>query len=439
MPALTCEPSIAVGIGVLAFGGIILPAGLWLHRSRQIWPIVQIMILILPFAAGEPASGLRLVCCGLAIIWSAKSWELCFSRVRDREIWTSYAKFWMAWLIPWSVRWPRSPEDRASIRRGARRRAMHGVLLVFLASATVALNRMIAVRELPWVTFCIWSYVLLYSTMAGISELLASLGQWCGVEVGPTFCSPHRADTPANFWRMRWNRFVSDFAWRHLFWAFGGRRSPIRATLWIFVASGIMHEYLLLGVHGALSPANGWHAAFFVCHGAIVAFLAHEWKKLRLGWRYVATWAWFTASSPAFFYPLDAVVGYSSWSIAWPASLSVGHLTNGLSLTLGTVSPSSRPRRCIRRATSERPCVSTRHQGSSWRDTKVATFAPDSIESETSARAFASFRRRSTARPLCIVSKPFSSLRDLSPWVPPPKIQRAAPALYARYWSSIET
>jgi hypothetical protein len=53
--------------------------------------------------------------------------------------------------------------------------------------------------------------------------------------------NPFVARTPADFWR-RYNRPMQQFFWEDIFKPVGGLRAPVRATLWVFAVSAVIHE-----------------------------------------------------------------------------------------------------------------------------------------------------------------------------------------------------
>jgi hypothetical protein len=74
------------------------------------------------------------------------------------------------------------------------------------------------------------------------------------------------ARTPAQFWR-RWNRPAQQFLCEVAFIAAGGLRHPIRATLFTFAISGLVHEYVFGIASGRL---QGWQMLFFMIQGLAV-------------------------------------------------------------------------------------------------------------------------------------------------------------------------
>jgi len=63
----------------------------------------------------------------------------------------------------------------------------------------------------------------------------------------------------SEFWR-RYNNRIHDWLYRNVFQTTGGRRSPVRSVVLVFLASGVFHE-LMFGI--ATSRFTGYQLAFF--------------------------------------------------------------------------------------------------------------------------------------------------------------------------------
>ncbi len=90
--------------------------------------------------------------------------------------------------------------------------------------------------------------------------LLVAAWQICGGASGDIMRHPILARTPADFWR-RFNVPMQRFFYERIFIVVNGRQKPIRASLVVFVISGIMHEYVF-GI--ALCRVEKWQMAFFI-------------------------------------------------------------------------------------------------------------------------------------------------------------------------------
>jgi hypothetical protein len=111
-----------------------------------------------------------------------------------------------------------------------------------------------------------------FALLGGLEILVAMLRLTLGRArdvMGPIFS----AASPAEFWR-RYNRAVGQFLYENLFKPAGGLRRPIRATLLIFVASSVLHEYVFFVPIGHI---DGYQTAFFMIQGLGVA-LTVRWR-----------------------------------------------------------------------------------------------------------------------------------------------------------------
>jgi hypothetical protein len=120
---------------------------------------------------------------------------------------------------------------------------------------------------------------------------------------GPFFM----ARTPAEFWRF-YNRPVNQFFSQYVFRPAGGKAHPIQATLWVFVISGIVHEYVFDLPAGRVL---GTQMCFFLLQGlAVVATLRlrpRGWVALPM---HLLTFAFNLATVRLFLAGLNAVVPF---------------------------------------------------------------------------------------------------------------------------------
>jgi hypothetical protein len=115
------------------------------------------------------------------------------------------------------------------------------------------------------------------------------------------------ARTPAEFWR-RWNRPAQQFFFQCVFIPAGDPRHPIRATLFTFAVSGVVHEYVFGIASGAV---QGWQMLFFMIQGLAVV----STMRLRpTGWKALAgivvTLAFNLATAGLFFKSVKAIAPF---------------------------------------------------------------------------------------------------------------------------------
>jgi hypothetical protein len=142
--------------------------------------------------------------------------------------------------------------------------------------------------------------VLTGNFAAAIFRLLGGKAQ---NPMGNLFTAP----TPAEFWR-RWNRPAQQFFREFGFKPAGGMERPVRATLFTFAVSGLVHEYVFGIATGRL---QGWQMLFFMIQGLAVVLT----MRLRpTGWNallgIVATLAFNLATAVLFFQSVNAIAPF---------------------------------------------------------------------------------------------------------------------------------
>lgn len=118
---------------------------------------------------------------------------------------------------------------------------------------------------------------------------------------------PLMARTPAEFWR-RYNRLVGQFLHEDVFKLLRGRRCPIRATVGVFLVSGLIHEYLFWIVIGR---PEGFQMMFFLVQGCAVALTL----RIKPTGREALVWGGVTfvfnlMTSVFFFASIQSVIGF---------------------------------------------------------------------------------------------------------------------------------
>lgn len=189
------------------------------------------------------------------------------------------------------------------------------------SAATCLLGYLIVLdwRPYPWL---LQHVAKVTTSILAVDRLCASVvatWQLCGGASGEMMQQPYLARTPADFWR-RWNIPMQRFFHGRVFKPAKGRRAPARAIMFVFILSGIMHEYVF---SIALGRLQGWQMAFFIIQG--VAALATIRIKPR-GWFAVlwtgATFSFNIATGVLFFVAIDRLVTFYSrplpaWWLAW--------------------------------------------------------------------------------------------------------------------------
>ena len=118
------------------------------------------------------------------------------------------------------------------------------------------------------------------------------------------------ARTPADFWR-RYNRCLRLFFQENVFRYAGHWRSPARATLTVFVISGLLHEYAFSLAAGRL---QGYQTGFFLLQMiAVVATLRLRVSGASAVFSAIATVGFLLTSSILFFLSLHGVVPFYTY------------------------------------------------------------------------------------------------------------------------------
>lgn len=156
-------------------------------------------------------------------------------------------------------------------------------------------------------------------TIESLSRALFGLERLAGFDTRPIVRNVLLSRTPAEFWSRRYNHRVSDWLDLNVFRPAGGRRHPVRGTLLVCFASGVLHE-LMFGI--ATSRFDGYQFLFFFMQApAILASVPLERLARRSTAAAVAAHAltvlWMASSSLLFFHGVDRVFPFFYTSEPW--------------------------------------------------------------------------------------------------------------------------
>lgn len=282
-----------------------------LVRSRRIPGLIGVAIAaVIPFLTPSTPQWLRLVVSALAVVWAARVWERAHGREPDvADAW----RFWLWWGVPADARLPRTAQEATENRRAGIRRLARAATKVGVVVGVVVVNRAVEDITQSTMVFVAWSMTYLYACISGIADALTGALMLTGLHMSESFEAPMLARSPSEFWGRRWNRFVTRWAFRNVFIAAGGRRTPARATMLVFVISGLMHEYLLIACQHGWSRYAGWTLAFFVVQGLAVVLGNAITRTMPRALAVLLHLAFLFATTPLFLIPLDDAVGYSKW------------------------------------------------------------------------------------------------------------------------------
>jgi hypothetical protein len=198
----------------------------------------------------------------------------------------------------------RQPAISAADNR--RRIAFYGLTALIMISACVVLFRTDWNRWPLALEHCLKVSVVVLS-VAMTANFSAAIFRVLGGPSQDTMGNLLTAPAPAQFWR-RWNRPAQQFFHEFIFKPAGGMQHPVRATLFTFTISGLVHEYVF-GI--ASGRVQGWQMLFFMIQGSAVVLT----MRLRpTGWKMpigvIATLAFNLATAVLFFKSVDAIAPF---------------------------------------------------------------------------------------------------------------------------------
>ena len=213
------------------------------------------------------------------------------------------ARLWWIWLpMPFVLVLRRHLEEPRRPRAESARLLLRGALEVALGLYVLEhLGGWHLPTWLDHVVRALAFYAIAFD--GGFVVVCASL-RLLGIHVMDFCRHPILSVTPADFWR-RYNRPGGRFLYEDVFLPTGGRAHPLRGTLLVFAANGVMHEALsFLFVRELL----GYQLAFFALHAAAVVLSFRIRPRGRGVWLGRAlTFAFVMATSVLFLANLDAI------------------------------------------------------------------------------------------------------------------------------------
>ncbi len=300
----------AIGIGLFVLVTTLAALPSTAGRPQWAWPMIG-LCAAMPFAVATDPQWLRLIVAAFAVVFAARVWERTHGRAKHAT--ASLAAFAVWWLVPAEARFPTDADEARANRKAGRRRLVRMFGKAVLVVGLVFINRATADITANPFLFAAWSMALVYAFISGIADAVTGTVMQTGVRASEAFDAPLLARSPREFWGERWNLFVTRWAFRNVFIPFGGRRSPAPATLGVFVISGLMHEYLIVACGNGFGERTGHTLVFFVLQGAAVLLLGRRKPILPRGLAVTLNLVFLIVTTPLFFRPLDAAVGYSRW------------------------------------------------------------------------------------------------------------------------------
>jgi hypothetical protein len=284
----------------------------WLHRRKREgagrlpgWALVAI-VSVCPLIIPSTHKGLRALS---AVI----SCDLAFKMVESFRHWQGESQClgprdYYPFLIPFPIFAAVFPDHRRRIMRSRSPWPEVSRVVLGIVASVIAVAATLALSSLPLVRsrFMLHHFLMLPAfvlAVESLSQTLCGLERLAGYDTRPIVRNLFLSPNVAEFWR-RYNNRVHDWLYWNVFMASGGRRSPVRSMLLVFLISGAFHE---LAFTIATSRLTGYQFAFFSSQGlAIVASKCLGRRAQRAGslgrlTARLATWIFLAVTSVLFF------------------------------------------------------------------------------------------------------------------------------------------
>ena len=151
------------------------------------------------------------------------------------------------------------------------------------------------VRLLAGIVFC-------YALAAFAADLIHFCFLGSGSAMRPIHVTPVAARSLRDFWGKRWNRAMSAWLYRFIFWPLAHRHHPNLGLICVFLVSAAMHAWLPLVALGASAAFSA--GSFFCLQGVFI--LAEDRLHVR-AWPIPLARMWtlaiLLATSPLYIYP----------------------------------------------------------------------------------------------------------------------------------------
>lgn len=296
-----------------------------LLRSRRLAWLVPALLLpaALPFTIPTAWVYTRALVTVWAITMAGKAFELARGGVPEPRLLERLPTFCFWLLVPPKAELPADEPAAARVRAQGRRRLLRAVLKLPGVTVLVLVHlHWPGLHHDPWIE-AFWALWLTWLAVSAFIDVVSGLAMQTGIAVAEAFDAPPLARSPREFWSRRWNLVVHDMVLRHVFVPLRGLRRPVRATFWVFVISGLIHEVFVLATLGRVPRHAGYMMLFFGLHGAaVMAQLAWDRgpgrrRRRHGGMRRPLAVAlhlgWMTLTTPLFFAPIGEI-----FADAWP-------------------------------------------------------------------------------------------------------------------------
>lgn len=284
---------IGVVVGLLARGT---------QARRRAAVALGLSSFVPPFIVEPEHSAVRLLTAMATVMVVLRSVDL----YADRRSWSPGRRVWLMLSI-WDSR--RATFDDPQLDGRALVRALgSSALAIALGVSLQTVSTSIAgPTRLPlrWLL----GAALVYAVFDALHAAMIGLHRAFGVIVPPFHHDPILSRSVGELWGTRWNMIVHEALARHLFRPLARRRRPWLGVAASFLASALLHAWLMLAALGA--PAAISMGAYFLVQGVLLALERRlgvtRWRSgLRRTWTVVAV----VAPSPLFVEPLITTLGF---------------------------------------------------------------------------------------------------------------------------------
>lgn len=287
----------------------------WRARaSRRVLAVVlAVLVALLPWLA-PPLPILRFFIAMGAILVCARLLETLRGHVPEPAK-SSFASYCTYFLSVAELTFSESDAARSRARRAGGLRLLRALVKAACVLGLFALATAYPALHEHWAVHALWCLFAAYFAASGGADLQSGLVMCSsGHQAGEVFCAPPLATSPRDFWSRRWNAMFRNSAHRLVFTPLGGAAHPVRAVLGVFLASALVHEYLVLA---SLGHTRGHMFTFFMLHGIgtlLTGLRRTPWPVPR-GLDVLLHSAWLVVTAPLFFAPMELIFPIRQWHL----------------------------------------------------------------------------------------------------------------------------
>lgn len=248
---------------------LVVPLLAWCSRGRLLTPTgwcAAAGCFACPLLIPADLVGLRAAAVLVSVELVFKTVDFLRHRNRGRD--APVAREYCRLLVPFPVLAVAYPDHKRRLVRPDR--PWPHVLRILGGSACVAAGVVLVrsvsgtavVQSSPALDHAV-RVLIFIPVIESLSRVLYGFERLAGFATTPIIQNAYLSRTVSEFWR-RYNYRLHDWLYRNVFQATGGRRTPVRSVLLVFVFSGVFHEAAFAL---ATSRLTGYQFAFFAIQG----------------------------------------------------------------------------------------------------------------------------------------------------------------------------